>query len=92
MSIEEGNLQVKAVTPWFDKLNNVFISFEFSTCHSKHSVFACKTKLGHVILIVHVDDIIIFGKLDGIEDMKNKLEESFKQKIQVNYVTFWVLT
>lgn len=66
---------------WFDKLNNVLILFGFSRCHSNHSAFVYKKRMRLMILIIYIDDIIVSGNdLDGIEEVKNKLKETFQTK------------
>ena len=56
-------------------------SFSFNRCHSDHSVFVKHTKVGVIILIVYVDDIIVSGSdVDGIEEVITNLKRKFQIK------------
>ena len=64
-----------------DKLSGVLNSFGFNRCHLDHSVFVKHTKVGVIILIVYVDDIINSSSdVDGIEEVKTKLKRKFQIK------------
>ena len=54
-------------------------SYGFNRSHYDHSMFVKHTKVGVIILIVYVDDIIIFDSdVDGIE-----VNPKLKRKLQI---------
>jgi hypothetical protein len=46
---------------WFDKFSKAVVSHGMTRSQADHSVFFKKTKIGIVILVVYVDDIVITG-------------------------------
>ena len=62
----------------FDKWSSILLSFGFRICNSDHSVFILKRKTDIVILIIYVDDIIVFGSdITSIEEVKDYLKKTF---------------
>ena len=66
---------------WFDKFSNVVVSHGMTRSQADHFVFFKKTKIGIVILVVYVDDIIITGSdKKGIQILINHFSSSFLTK------------
>jgi hypothetical protein len=65
----------------FDKFSKAVVSHGMTRSQTNHSVFFKKTKIGIVILVVYVDDIVITGSdKEGIEILINHLNSSFLTK------------
>ena len=45
---------------WYDKLSGVLLSLKFKRYQADHSVFVKQTLLGAIILVIYVDDIILW--------------------------------
>uniref|UniRef100_A0A2N9GH48 Integrase catalytic domain-containing protein n=1 Tax=Fagus sylvatica TaxID=28930 RepID=A0A2N9GH48_FAGSY len=66
---------------WFDKFSKAVVSHGMTRSQADHSVFFKKTKIGIVILVVYVDDIVITGSdKEGIQILINHLSSSFLTK------------
>uniref|UniRef100_A0A2N9EUP8 Integrase catalytic domain-containing protein n=1 Tax=Fagus sylvatica TaxID=28930 RepID=A0A2N9EUP8_FAGSY len=66
---------------WFDKFSKTVVSHGMIRSQADHSVFFKKTKIGIVILVVYVDDIVITGSdKEGIQILINHLSSSFLTK------------
>jgi hypothetical protein len=65
---------------WFDKFSKTVVSHGMTRSQANHFVFF-KTKIGIVILVVYVDDIVITGsEKEGIQVLINHLNLSFLTK------------
>jgi hypothetical protein len=63
---------------WFDKFSKAVVFHGMTRSQVDHSVFFKKTKIGIVILVVYVDDIVITeSDKEGIQILINHLSSSF---------------
>jgi Reverse transcriptase (RNA-dependent DNA polymerase) len=62
---------------WYETLRGFLLSIGFTRTYADHSVFVSKSRV--VILVVYVDDILLFGpQLTEIAYVKKQLANSFK--------------
>jgi hypothetical protein len=62
---------------WFDKFSKAVVSYGMTRNQADYSVFFKKTKIGIVILVVYVDDIVITeSDKEGIQILINHLNSS----------------
>lgn len=62
-------------------MSTIHPSFGFRSCNFDHSLFVFKMEIGIVILIVYVNDIIVFGSnVTSIEEVKDYSENTFQTK------------
>jgi hypothetical protein len=62
---------------WFDKFSKAVVSYGMTRNQADYSIFFKKTKIGIVILVVYVDDIVITGSdKEGIQILINHLNSS----------------
>ena len=66
---------------WFDKFSKVVVSNGMTRNQADHSVFFKKTRIGIVILVFYVDDIVITeNDKEGIQILISHLRSSFLTK------------
>ena len=66
---------------WFGRFSEVVIEFGLQRCGVDHSVFYKHSKVGRILLIVYVDDIVITGDdHSGIQELKRCLHSKFQTK------------
>jgi hypothetical protein len=66
---------------WFDRFSEIVLRYGFQRSTYVHSVFVRHSSTDIVVLIVYVDDIIIFGSDSiGIADLKRYLGQHFHTK------------
>ena len=77
---------------WFDRFSYVVIGYGFKRSTYDHSLFVRHSSLGTIVLIVYVDDIILYGSNSvRIADLKGILGNIFRLKIWVLFVAFFGL-
>jgi hypothetical protein len=66
---------------WYSKLSSVLIASGFKRSHADSSLFVRTGKVGRLIVLVYVDDLIITGdNMDEIQSLKSTLHETFSIK------------
>ena len=66
---------------WFDRFSAVVLGYGFQRSTSNHSVFVRHSSNGTIVLIVYMDNIIIFrSDSTGIVDFKTYLSKHFHTK------------
>lgn len=70
---------------WFDKFNNPLLQVGFTRTASDYPAFVKHASLGCIILIVYMDDIIIFeSDAAGIQLLNNGCNFCYKLKTAVS--------
>lgn len=71
----------QSLRAWFEKFSEVVLEVGFSHSCADHSIFVRDGKFGVVILVVYVDDMVLYGSDNvGIEDTKKYLPKHFDVK------------
>ena len=66
---------------WYSKLSTVLIASGFKRSHADSSLFVRTGKVGRLIVLVYVDDLIITGdNKDEIQSLKSALHKTFSIK------------
>lgn len=71
----------QAPRAWFSILKAVLQKAGYSQSHNDYSLFISKTSQGTIFALIYVDDILITGdNQQGIQHLKNILQQSFQMK------------
>ena len=67
-------------------------TFGFTVSPADPCMLLKENELGICIIIMYVDDMLIIGKNEQIQDFRTKIQKEFSVKIQQNLTDYWVVS
>ena len=71
----------QAPRAWFERFHDVVLALGFIESSSDYALFTCRTHHGITLLLLYVDDMVIFGDdVDSIFSLKQHLQQQFQNE------------
>ena len=80
----------QAPQAWFAKFNSTISRLGYMASHYESALFLRRTDKGTILLLLYMDDMIITGNdLNGIQKLKNFLNQQFEMK-DLGYLSYFL--